>query len=400
MAKSPLIFLPGILGSKIQAYDKYYGIIPIPFFDGWWDAWSATAETWIERMEFSSSLTPKYKSRCPGILEQAFVGEPPYPVKDVYILTINCLKSLGYEKDKDLFLCAYDFRYGLDLLANSKEDISERKSLSSFIEEVKQKTSSSKVSLMCHSMGGLVALNYLVSDPNRINNIDRIVLLGTPVFGAAKAFASLTCGFPPDPLYDYLAQYWAPTRLKWKQISRFFSSTYQLIPSRPLVEGIGSFVSIFDQNQSYEQAHGINAEDQINNDLLISQDLLRASFEWKENFIGSLKSNWNAFSSCLYFIQGNNVVTPVKYSIIYPTEYINPLWAIFKRSSRIDWRLAIDNQSTLITSKEGDGTVLNYGLREFLGVDPQRIYQFDRVEHLDLATHPDVLQCAVKLLSS
>jgi pimeloyl-ACP methyl ester carboxylesterase len=403
MTKYPLIFLPGILGSRIQAYKKM-----LFYPDGWWDAWPATAESWIEMMEFASLSLPKYKSRCLGLLEKAYAGQPPIPVKDVYVLTIEHLKSLGYEESKNLFLSAYDFRYDLDSIANSREDISERKSLSNFIEEVKQKTSSSKVSLICHSLGGLVALNYLIGKPERIENIDRIVLLGTPVFGSAKAFAGLTCGLPPDQIYEYLAGYWAPTRLKWKQISRLFSAAYQLTPSRPLVKGMGSFVSIFNQDQTYEQSHGISNGDLINNDLLISKELLRASFQWKENFINSLKSNWDTFKSCLYFIQGNNLDTPVKYSIVYPNEAISaPSYLGFIRapwqkisSNKIDWRLANDNRSALTTSKEGDGTVLNYGLREFLGVDSQRIYQFDGVKHLDLATNLKVLKCAINLLSS
>lgn len=398
MTKYPLIFVPGILGSTIQAhkvsalsigtdiFNKISGKNYTDGADGWWNAWPATAESWLEMMEFSSPSTPKYQSRCLGLLEKANAG-PEFAVQDVYILTINHLCSLGYEKDKDLFLYAYDFRYDLDLIANSPQNISEGKSLSSFIEEVKQKTSSSKVNLICHSMGGLVALNYLIIQPDRIENVDRIVLLGTPVFGSAKAFAGLSCGLPPDQMYDWLAGVWTPTRLKWKVISRFFTAPYQLIPSRPLVEGMDSFVSIFNQDQNYEQSHGINNSDLINHDTLLSKELLRRSFNWKEHFIDALKNNWNTFSSCLYFIQGNRVPTPIKYSIHYP---IN--------ANITDWRLAVDNNMT--TSEDGDGTVLNYGLREFLGVDPQKIHHFDDVKHLDLATNSEVLTCAVGLLTS
>lgn len=386
MDKYPLIFIPGILGSKIQAYDKsgVLSVFPNQWFDGWWDAWPATAESWISRLEFSSPSTPIYKSRCTGLVEKVYAGEPPATrdLQDVYILTINHLNSLGYEKDKSLFLYAYDFRYDLDLISDSKQDISGRKSLNNFIEEVQKKTSSSKVNLICHSLGGLVTLNYLTRKPDRIKNVNRIVFLGTPVFGAAKAYAGLICGFSPDPIYDYLAEVWTPTHLQWKKISRFFYSIYQLMPSKPLVEGTGSFVSIQNQDLNYEQSYAINNEDLINNDTIISKELLRSSYRWKEGFTKSLKNNWHIFNPYVHFIQGNKIATPIRYSITYPQ----------------NWELG---ESNIITSEDGDGTVLNYGLQEYLGVNPQNIRQFDgeSYKHLDLATNPEVLTYAINLLS-
>lgn len=384
--KRPLIFLPGILGSKIQAYKRAWGY-------EWWDAWPATASSWIEMTAFSGISQPKYQCRCVDILRQAEAGLS-IPVKQVYSLTVDQLKSHQYTEGRNLFVFPYDFRYELDIISSSCWQISERKSLSSFIQEVKYKTGATEVDLLCHSMGGLVALNYLVSNPENINNVGRIVLLGSPLFGVAKAFVSLVCGAPPDEIYDYLAGLWSPTRKEWKNISKFFSSPYQLIPSRHLTEGIGSFVSINGQDQSYEQAHGKNPGDIINKDTIICKELLHSSYDWKNNFIANLQKYWNTLSLHLYFIQGTGVPTPVKYDIVYPPKIayddISPFAHVTKET---DWSLGKDVRT--ITSDDGDGTVLNYGLKEVLGVDYEHIHQFQEIKHLDLATDQNVISYAV-----
>jgi hypothetical protein len=392
--KSPLIFLPGVLGSKIQAYDKkwYYS-------DGWWDAWPATASSWIEMMKFTDSRKPIYGSRCVDILRQAMFGNPPIPVKDVYKLTIDKLSSLGYKEGENLFVFPYDFRFNLDEISNSDQLISERQSLCSFIQEVKQKTGFSQVDLLCHSMGGIVALNYLINKPENINNIGRVVLLGSPVFGAAKAFASLVCGLPPDEIYDYLAGIWSPTRSQWKEISRYFYPPYQLIPNRFLTEALGSFISINRQDQNYEQAHGLNPSDVINSDSVISHELLRNSCQWKDDFITKLKDKWRTLDlkSHVYFIQGIGIPTPVKYEIVYPSQVIYDDIPPYVHIKDTDWSLGKDVKT--ITSEDGDGTVLNYGPKEILGVEPDHLCQFPKIKHLNLATDPNVIEYVAKIFS-
>lgn len=61
------------------------------------------------------------------------------------------------------------------------------------IEEIKTQTGSQKVDLVAHSMGGLVARNY-IADPTRASKVRKLITLGTPYLGAVKFLSTLFSG--------------------------------------------------------------------------------------------------------------------------------------------------------------------------------------------------------------
>lgn len=382
MLKNPLIFIPGILGSTIQAKEYFT----------WWDAWPATATSWLKMMSFSTPGTPEYLCKCLDVVRVARFGEPPISLmlkQPIYQTTLDDLQELGYRENINLFLCPYDFRYDIKEAASRvlEPEISQAPSLKIVIRSVMEKLAVRKVDLLCHSMGGLVALQYMIDQVKETGNIDHIsnvVFLGTPIFGAAAAFAKITCGLPPDEAYDQLERYWSPTKLEWKTISRLFTAPYQLIPSKPLVDGKGSFVSINSLEQSYDDSHYRHNHGLIGRDVLISKELLQLSYDWKDEFIGNLtnKEIWDSLKTHLHFFQGFNCPTPVKYDIEYPES-----WDV-ARITHTD------------TDLDGDGSVLNYGVKEVLGVSDDFIHRFDKVAHLDLARNKQVLAHAKHVFSS
>lgn len=99
--------------------------------------------------------------------------------QQAYEPILENLQAMGYNRDENLFVAFYDWR--------KKNQISAEKYLIPEINRVKALTGSSKVNLICHSMGGLVARSYIQSDAYKYD-VDKLVMIGTPNAGSAKAY--------------------------------------------------------------------------------------------------------------------------------------------------------------------------------------------------------------------
>jgi len=97
----------------------------------------------------------------------------------VYDPFIRILEKIGYKLDRTLFISFYDWRKSCDYSANEY--------LLETIKYVKTKTKRSKVDLICHSMGGLIARAYVQSDLYDYD-VDKMFFFGTPNAGAASAY--------------------------------------------------------------------------------------------------------------------------------------------------------------------------------------------------------------------
>src|SRR3989344_2085403 len=96
------------------------------------------------------------------------------PILHTYDDLIATLKANGYEEGKDLFTFPYEWRDSNVLTANLLKDK---------INEVKTICDCSKVDLVAHSMGGLVAREYIQSGQYN-HDVDQVIFLGTPHNGA------------------------------------------------------------------------------------------------------------------------------------------------------------------------------------------------------------------------
>ena len=138
------------------------------------------------------SITPKISSpqdtQNPIILVHGYMmrGLVMYPIK-------RRLNKDGYKN-------VYLFTYSPPWL--NIDDFSLQ--LKDKIEFVKKEREVEKVDLICHSMGGLVALNY-INKHDGVKNIDRLIALGTP-FGGSKlwSFSIGKCGKEMRPGSEFL----------------------------------------------------------------------------------------------------------------------------------------------------------------------------------------------------
>nr|WP_312109774.1 acetyltransferase [Brevibacillus reuszeri] len=92
---------------------------------------------------------------------------------------IRILEQMGYRLNEELFIAFYDWRQPIAYCAEQY--------LVPIIELAKQKTGSSQVNLICHSMGGLVSRAYVQGD-NYQWDVDQLLILATPNAGSPVSY--------------------------------------------------------------------------------------------------------------------------------------------------------------------------------------------------------------------
>jgi|SRR3989338_1283458 len=138
------------------------------------------------------SITPKSSSpqdtQNPIILIHGYMmrGLVMYPIK----------RRLNRDGYKNVYLFTYSSPW------KSIDDFSRQ--LGDRIESVKKETGVEKVDLICHSMGGLVAINY-INNFDGTKNINRLITLGTPFCGSKLwSFSIGKCGREMKPGSEFL----------------------------------------------------------------------------------------------------------------------------------------------------------------------------------------------------
>src|SRR3989344_325629 len=100
------------------------------------------------------------------------------PITHIYDNLVDTLLANGYVEDETLFKFPYDWH---------KSNVITAQLLGSKIGQIKDICNCSKVDIVAHSMGGLVAAQYVASD-SYAKDVDQIFFLGTPIAGAPKAY--------------------------------------------------------------------------------------------------------------------------------------------------------------------------------------------------------------------
>lgn len=137
--------------------------------------WLTEAPVWTEEIK-----KPDPVIIIPGILGSSdkngeWVIDPIFHTYDDLLAT---LEANGYQREKDLFTLPYDWKESNVLTALKLRDK---------INEVQNICQCDKVDLVAHSMGGLVARQYIQFDKYE-NDVDQLIFLGTPHLGAPKSY--------------------------------------------------------------------------------------------------------------------------------------------------------------------------------------------------------------------
>lgn len=176
--RTPLIFIPGIMGSKLNNHKGEVWPNATELFKDLDDD-----SLFVLRLQADgvTALEPEnqdYSTITVGDVISSAGG-------DVYETALAYLATRGYRiADKTLYLFPYDWR---------KDNLSNSALLAQLVDQIKTETGLDKVNILAHSMGGLVARLY-ISEPAHASNVDTLVTLGTPYLGAPKAFDVLHYG--------------------------------------------------------------------------------------------------------------------------------------------------------------------------------------------------------------
>ncbi len=100
------------------------------------------------------------------------------PIFHIYDNLVESLELNGYVKDRTLFALPYEWR---------RSNVVSAQELATKIQSVKDATHWPRVDVVAHSMGGLVARQYIESGDYG-DDIDQLITLGTPEAGSPKAY--------------------------------------------------------------------------------------------------------------------------------------------------------------------------------------------------------------------
>lgn len=162
---SLIIVLPGIMGSLLEDVSEDGGVI------------------WINPLSFLKGEL-NHLDLTPDGLKDATAGVNIQATRPVWLAYAKLLLSL--QSDYEVYSFPYDWR-------RAPSYHSDR--LTEFIDEKLKSSHHKQVTLVGHSMGGLVIMHYLIGEKSKAHaakNIKRVVTLGTPYRGSIEAVVMLS----------------------------------------------------------------------------------------------------------------------------------------------------------------------------------------------------------------
>jgi pimeloyl-ACP methyl ester carboxylesterase len=223
ISKVPLILIPGIAGSYLKTTDPFVWNEDDGHDGTYFNNYGANEEVWINPWEIGKPGDDDYldvlRLNQDGVTSLVNLV-PSGKLWSDYDDVINFFINNGYELDKTIFTFPYDWRKDLSNTLISLDHL---------INTIRYQTGSQKVDIVAHSMGGLVARNY-ISNESRASNIGKLFTLGTPHLGSVKLLKALVYGddFGPSRLYGSIKL--NPNEIK--DIIQNFTGGFELLPSQ------------------------------------------------------------------------------------------------------------------------------------------------------------------------
>lgn len=222
-AKTPLILIPGIGGSELKTSETVSWSQSDGHGGTFTNVYPAEEKVWVNNFQAGLPGEDDYFD----VLRMAEDGQTSEAnltltgnLFEAYQETIDFFVSDGYVLNEDLFVFPYDWRKDISLTALL---------LNQKIESIKEQTGSAKVDIIAHSMGGLVARNY-IADLAKAQNVRKLFTLGTPHLGSVKFLKAIRYGiclkFEIGPACLSIA----PSEIK--DVLQNMISGYELSPSQ------------------------------------------------------------------------------------------------------------------------------------------------------------------------
>ena len=229
--KTPLILIPGIGGSELKVNEMKVWDEDSGHGGKFSYLYPENEKVWLNVDEAAAFGADDYfdvlRMKTDGITSEVNLGITGNLLSHTYQGTIDFFTSSGYRLNQDLFVFPYDWR----------KDVSGTKNfLDEAIQQIKSQADSSKVDIVAHSMGGLVARNY-IADASKASNVRKLFTLGTPHLGSVDALRNLRYGgcLTKQGILSKLADFdicfgLIPSEVN--DIVKNMISVFQLIPSQ------------------------------------------------------------------------------------------------------------------------------------------------------------------------
>jgi pimeloyl-ACP methyl ester carboxylesterase len=292
ISRTPLIFIPGIMGSRLfntVDYDEqelWADFTHILLSD--LDMLQLASDGVSPASDDPSYTTVHTKTGTAGTVANIQVAFYDYKVyQDFYDHFLQAPPTgLGYTEGVDFWAFPYDWRKDNRLAADA---------LDTLVDQIMAQTGQGQVYVVAHSMGGLVARQY-IADPARAAKVKRLVTLGTPYLGTPKALYVLLEG---DCVLNVLDLACLPSMKECQKIVVNHPGFYELFASRSYfdVKG-GGYYGMSDtpdpsgacsQCLSYTQTYTTAVVTKLNTGIMDSSD----AFHQAIDTMGNWATPWN-----------------------------------------------------------------------------------------------------------
>ncbi|MDP3792701.1 MAG: alpha/beta fold hydrolase [bacterium] len=268
-AKTPVLIIPGIAGSELKNGDDLI----------WADLGQMFLDINDEFLTENLGLDEDGQSINIGIqtgeaIEKVLGGVPVVNINIFEGLRLRLIDS-GYSLNQDLFYFPYDWRLDLNGTASLLADK---------IEEIKSQTGAEKINIVAHSMGGLLAKEYVRQ--NNKDSIDKLIFVGTPHLGAPKAGKIILAG-------DRMGIPWLEED-RIEEIGQHSIAAHELLPDQSYFSAAGPYIKQTEALLDYSQTK----------QLLLNEGSSPNVFTAAENFLNNNLENLDFSGVNVYNIAG------------------------------------------------------------------------------------------------
>jgi pimeloyl-ACP methyl ester carboxylesterase len=222
--KTPVIFIPGIGGTELKTGSSIDWSADNGHSGNYSHLYPANESVWLNESEAAKlgnddyfdvlRMQPNGIDSAANIITGNILSRG-YPAIDSYFA------GLGYTKDVDYFPFPYDWR---------KDVRSNISNLNTVINTATQTSGKTKVNILAHSLGGLVARSYINEGTNSAR-INKLIELGVPHVGSTKALHTLIYGDGLTQPFMNIIPIGIPAS-EIKDISNNLPSMFQLLPAK------------------------------------------------------------------------------------------------------------------------------------------------------------------------
>ncbi|MHB8242097.1 MAG: alpha/beta fold hydrolase [Solirubrobacteraceae bacterium] len=219
----PIIFIPGFLGSRIACNTgELWPHLPTELANAAIKA--EFGELLLEPDGVTNSGAPGscMKSAAPIPGQAGVVGLAAGA--DIYQSTLNFLNRIVAHGPPSVEQGAYAFPYDW-----RKSPLIAAEALDEYVDQVLGKTGAAHVTLMAHSMGGLVLQGY-VANAAHAKKVERAITLGTPYWGAPKSHTALFTAKSNEPKRELIGLDLLIRSYQLQQAARNMQGLYWLYP--------------------------------------------------------------------------------------------------------------------------------------------------------------------------